>query len=80
MVNIARGEAECCICHETTPLCCIICTTRVYGAFTDLFVLCGRTDYFDLIAAFSAGCFDRMDSQSDADKQTDPVFSPLLLR
>ena len=46
-------------------------TTRVYGAFTDFLVLRGRTDYFDSIAAFSAGCFDRMDSQSDADKQTD---------
>ena len=52
-------------------------TTRVYGAFTDLLVLRGRTDYFDSI---TADCFDRMDSRSDADKQTDPVVSPSLLR
>ena len=32
------------------------------------------------IATFSAGCFDRMDSQSDADKQTNPVVSPSLLQ
>ena len=32
------------------------------------------------IIAFSAGYFDRMDSQNDADKQTDPVVSPLLLQ
>ena len=43
-------------------------------------MLHGRTDYFDSIAAFSAGCFDRMDSQSDADKQTDPVVSLSFLQ
>ena len=58
-------------------------TTQVYGAFTDLLVLRGRTDYFNprsLLSPFSAGCFDRMDSQSDAEKQTNPVVSPSLLR
>ena len=67
-------------------------TTRVYGAFTDLLVLRGRTDYFDSIldrcfhlsvkgesSDVNPFCFDRMDSQSDAEKQTDPVVSPLLL-
>ena len=59
-------------------------TTRVYGAFTDLLVLRGRTDVLrlnprSLLSPFSAGCFDRMDSQSDAEKQTDPVVSQSLL-
>ena len=66
-----------------TPSAVFYCTTRVYGAFTDLLVLRGRTDYFDprsLLSPFSAGCFDRMDSQSDADKQTNPVAIPSLLR
>ena len=60
-------------------------TTRVYGAFTDFLVLRGRTDVLrfnprSLLSPFSTGCFDRMDSQSDAEKQTDPVVSPSLLR
>ena len=70
--------------QDHTPSAVFYRTTQVYGAFTDLLVLRGRTDYFDsrlrsLLSPFSAGCFDRMDSQSDAEKQTDPVVSPLLL-
>ena len=51
VANTARGEAEYCICHKTTPrvLYVFYRTTQVYGAFTDLLVLRGRTDYFDSI-------------------------------
>ena len=63
MANTAQGEAECCICHETTPRVRLVLylplnpttgavfyhTTRVYGAFTDLLVLRGRTTYFGSI-------------------------------
>ena len=66
--------------RDRTPSAVFYRATRVYGALTALLVLHGRTDYFDSIAAFSAGCFDRMDSQSDADKQTNPVVSPSLLQ
>ena len=54
-----RGGVECQIQHEAKPSavfatrphpeCCIYRTTQVYGAFTDLLVLRGRTDYFDSI-------------------------------
>ena len=54
-----RGGVKWQIQHEAKPSavfatrlhleCCIYRTTRVYGAFTDLLVLRGRTDYFDSI-------------------------------
>ena len=54
-----RGEVEWQIQHEAKPSAVFAmrphlsavfyCTTRVYGAFTDLLVLRGRTDYFDSI-------------------------------
>ena len=55
-----RGGVEWQIQHEAKPSavfatrphpeCCILSyTTQVYGAFTDLLVLRGRTDYFDSI-------------------------------
>ena len=56
--------------HEYTVL-LLICWCCVGGLITST---------RSLIAAFSAGCFDRMDSQSDADKQTDPVVGPSLLQ
>ena len=70
--------------RDHTPSAVFYRTTRVYGAFTDLLVLRGRTDYFDSILdrcfRLSVLATLRMDSQSDANKQTDPVVSPLLLR
>ena len=35
--------------RDHTPSAVFYRTTRVYGAFTDLLVLHGRTDYFDSI-------------------------------
>ena len=35
--------------QDHTPSAVFYRTTRVYGAFTDLLVLRGRTDYFDSI-------------------------------
>ena len=35
--------------RDHTPSAVFYHTTRVYSAFTDLLVLHGRTDYFDLI-------------------------------
>ena len=35
--------------QDHTPSAVFYCTTQVYGAFTDLLVLHGRTDYFDSI-------------------------------
>ena len=35
--------------RDHTPSAVFYRTTRVYGAFTDLLVLRGRTDYFDSI-------------------------------
>ena len=35
--------------RDHTPSAVFYRKTRVYGAFTDLLVLRGRTDYFDLI-------------------------------
>ena len=59
-------------------------TTRVYGALLICWCCVGglitSTQSSITAFAFSAGCFDRMDSQSDAEKQTNPVVSPLLLR
>ena len=83
VANTARGEAECCICHETTPR---VLYFIVQHEYTVLLLICWCcmggliTLTRSTIAAFSADCFDRMNSQSDADKQTDPVVSPLLLR
>ena len=48
------------------------CTTRVYGTFTDLLVLCGRTDYL---------CYLGLGEwiHNDAKQLTEPVVSPFLL-
>ena len=35
--------------RDHTPRAVFYCTTQVYGAFTDLLLLRGRTDYFDSI-------------------------------
>ena len=63
-------------------------TTRVYGAFTDLLVLRGRTDYFDsildrcfrlsVLAALTEWIHKAM--QKNKPTQYSPVVSPLLLR
>ena len=87
VANTARGEAECCTCHETTPrvlyfivqheytVLLLICWCCVGGLITST-----RSESI-LDCCFQCWrCFDRMDSQSDTDKQTDPVVSPLLLR
>ena len=44
-----RGGVEWQIQHEAKPSAVFYRTTQVYGAFTDLLVLRGRTDYFDSI-------------------------------
>ena len=71
--------------QDHTPSAVFYHTTQAYGAFTDFLVLHGRTDYFDQIRCFQCWCsaryaYVRMDSQSDADKQTDSVVSPSLLQ
>ena len=49
MANTAQGEAECC---DPTPSAVFYCTTRLYGAFTDLLVLHGRINkYFFVVMA-----------------------------
>ena len=69
--------------HETTPWVLYFITQH---ECTVLLLICWCcvggliTSTWSSIAAFSAGCFDRMDSQSDADNQTDPVVSPSLLQ
>ena len=77
VANAARGEAECCICHETTPRVLYFIVQHKYTVLLLICLCCvgGMITQFDSIAAFSAGCFDRIDSQSDADKQTDAVHS-----
>ena len=83
VANIARGKVECCICHETTPRVLYFIVQHEYTVFLLICWCCVGgliTSTQSLISAFSAGCFDRMDSQSDADKQTDPVVSPSLLQ
>ena len=73
MENTAQGKAKCCICHKTTPR---VLYFIVQHEYTVLLLICWCcmggliTSTQSSIAAFSAGCFD---SQSDADKQTDPV-------
>ena len=47
--NTARGEAEAVFATRPHSSAVFYRTTQIYGAFTDLLVLCGRTDYFDLI-------------------------------
>ena len=85
VANTAQGEAECCICHKTTPR---VLYFIVQHKYVVLLLICWccvgglilRLNPRSLFSPFSAGCFDRMDSQSDAEKQTDPVVSPSLLR
>ena len=71
--------------QDHTPSAVFYRTTQVYGAFTDLLVLRGRTNYFDSILdrCFRLSVLAALTEwihQSDAEKQTDPVVSPLLLR
>ena len=85
MANTARDEAECCICHETTPRVLYFIIQHEYTVLLLIYWCCVGvliTSTRPLITAlpFSAGCFDRMDSQSNADKQTDSVVSQPLLR
>ena len=65
MANTERGEAECCICHETPPECCIFHTSQVNGASTNLLLFRGR--------------ISKMDSQRNAVEQVKEIVSPSLL-
>ena len=77
MANTARGKTECCIFHETTPRVLYFIVQHEYMVLLLICWCCvgGLITQFNLVTAFSAGYFDRMDSQSDADKQTDSVHS-----
>ena len=77
MANTARGKAECYIYHETTSRVLYFIVQHEYMVLLLIFWCCmgGLITQFDLIAAFNTGCFDRMDSQSDADKQTYAVHN-----
>ena len=73
-VFATRPHLECCIVSYNTSIRCFYWFVGV--AWEDWLL---RLNPRSLLSPFSAGCFDRMDSQSDAEKQTNPVVSPSLL-